>query len=890
MATLQRPLPHWAAGANSTTTAARTARARVRDVRPMEFVLSSNWVLLPAGVKDFYEVLYKQEENLEIFYDPSVHGFRVKCLSYDEVKMAELVKETLDQLVQKEAKEGLEASTKINSLEDWRKKGCPTDGALPDKYCFPRAVAVCDIRSTWNIAESWAKKGVKARDILPESVLSKLQRLTGTKLVASCNGRTVYVGASANEGVATAKRKFDTLVRFFYVAPRDMTQIVEVFLNNEGDSPSTGEYRYLADGNDKLLRSYILDRFKWPYTSRRYPLIFQKGAIVRLNPANEPWEEDRSLSNMVQPVAKGADIGDDFGAFRQGNWRYRAKEPDPVPALLRSGSTFQSGLRPKIEGWVSALPIRNGNRQVASQLENGPVDAPHASNPAQSSNMGPCTESGSVSGILERNPTINRTTRRPMGSVISPADKSSFIVALQQLQPSAHDPFEHIWKAFQKASSKITRLDQDQGANSNPLVPLSTEAHSPQLSQSDEKESRSFHVTMKQKAGSRTVPVPRNIFPDFDLNMVIPIKESLVSLMAPLRTWPGIVDLKVELGRFCFLNLKKSHIQKPGDNNEEKHYQLENIHRELNKRHTADDQLYFTQILTTLGADANFISRLEDSNGKQMWQRPGDGRSSVYEFTCRSKTLEGGDFNFIVDIDAVNFTSKIRHFSPDKNWFAVHCTKRVWDFRLVLSVSEDLNKVCGQFAEALLRSLRVIPGRDRIPELEVGYDKSYDVEVLAVRTRNTACCLSVVKTATAGSNQAQPLKDVQRMYITEVWEMDRLSKDENDQRTRLKFSRHMSSQEQPSLPPTWYEACLKSDTISTALEENKELELGDEVSWTANELLECGAVDELVLKAAEMVEKLDGVGYWNDNHQQEVLRSVAPAPKPARGQFLEKFW
>jgi hypothetical protein len=127
------------------------------------------------------------------------------------------------------------------------------------------------------------------------------------------------------------------------------------------------------------------------------------------------------------------------------------------------------------------------------------------------------------------------------------------------------------------------------------------------------------------------------------------------------------------------------------------------------------------------------------------------------------------------------------------------------------------------------------------------------------------------------------------MYITEVWEMDRLSKIENEQGTQLKFARHISRHQQPSMPPMWYEVCLKSDMISAALEENTELELGDEVSWTAQELLECGAIDRLVQKAADVVKGLDGVGYWNDNHQQEVLRSAAPVPKPAKGQFLEKF-
>jgi hypothetical protein len=486
-----------------------------------------------------------------------------------------------------------------------------------------------------------------------------------------------------------------------------MTQVVDVFLYNEDADSVTGEYRYLVDGNDKLLRSYILDRFEWPYPNLRYPLVFQKGAIVRLNPDNEAWDEESSLSNMVQPVVKEGVIWEDFGAFRRENWRYRAKEPNTVLALLGTDPPSRPGFRPQIEGWASGLPLKHGNRQGPSHLDNGPVDAPHASQPDQSSDTSACAKSGSQPRILEQGLTNNRATGHRVGSVFEPGDRSGFIIALQQTQPSADDPFVHIWEAFRKASSKVTRRDDDQGTSTNSPTPPSAEIDSPQLCQSDERQSRSFHFTTNQKAGSHVICSMRDTFSDIDHDMMDHIKESLARLIEPLRMWPGVVDLKVELGRFCFLNVKRSHIQKPGDNNEDKHYELERIRQELKKRHIADDKLYFTQILTTSGTDANFIGRLRDSNGQQMWKRPGDGRSSVYQFTCRSKTLQGEDFNFVVEIDAVKFTSKVRPFSPDNNWFAVHCTKRIWDFRLVLSVSKDLSKTCGHFAEDLLRSLRV---------------------------------------------------------------------------------------------------------------------------------------------------------------------------------------
>ncbi|KAI0449312.1 hypothetical protein F5B21DRAFT_518243 [Xylaria acuta] len=877
--TLERPVPQWTAEATSDT-ASRTDAVRLHeDAEPMEFILSSNWVLQTDGVKDFYEVLYKRDENMEIEYDTLLHGFRIKCMSHDEVKMVALVKEILDQLVQTEIENGLyrltklqETSAKIISLDDWRKKNCQTREKIEvsDKYMFPRDVAACNIRATWNMSESSFKKGTTTSRMLPESALSKLQKLTSAVLITSSNGRTVYIGASEVEKVRKAKQKLDTLARFFSLTLRDMTQVVKIFLYNEGDRSIMGEYRYVADGNDRLLRSYILDRFDWPHTNQRYPTIFQKSVIVRLNPNNEPWEEARSLSNTILPIVKDGSVTEEFGAFKLQNWKYPAK--DAVGSTLGSdtsstqlGSSLvahQSMLRPKIETWVSSLPAPKDGRPSLSCQTNRLVDSQAVS-------------------------STNKVAEHPMGLGGSPADGYTFPKNPGHSQTNKHDPFQHLIGEFRRVSTQSMRgLGGNQSDNPNVQASQSIKTREPRLVQDYENDTRSFHVTMRQKAGSLTLP--NNVFPEFDPNMMMSINESLASLMAPLRMWSGVVDFGIELGRFYFLNVKKSHIQEPGDDDDEKHYKLSRIQNELNKRHTANEKLCFTRVLTSLGADANYIAHISDHGGNQMWKRPTDGRSSTYEFTCRFKTVEGADFNFIVDIDATKFTSRVKQFKPDQNCFAVYCTKRVWDFRLVLSVSQDLNDICGRFAEDLLHSLRVMPKNDRIPELEVSYDKSYDIEVLAVRTRNRACCISEASTTNTYSTQADPRKDVQRLYVSEVWEMDRLNKTENEQRIHLKFARYRSNNERSGMPLVWYEAVLKSDTLSKAFEQNENLELGNEVEWTSEDILKSGAVEALIRKAADMVKNMDGVGYWNDNRRTDLLRGVG---KPSKGQdVVEKFW
>ncbi|KAI0447037.1 hypothetical protein F4803DRAFT_500788 [Xylaria telfairii] len=481
----------------------------------------------------------------------------------------------------------------------------------------------------------------------------------------------------------------------------------------------------------------------------------------------------------------------------------------------------------------------------------------------------------------------NEVAEHPTASQAFLTQSHTFPKNLEKSKPNKHDPFQHLLGEFRRASIQPSPgPSENQSHNPNLQVSPSIKAREPRLVQDSENDTRSFHVTMRQKAGSHTLP--NHVFPEFDPNMMISINDSLARLMAPLRMRPGIVDFGIELGRFYFLNVNKSHIQEPGDDDDEKHYKLGRIQNELNKRHTANRKLCFTRILTSLGADANYIARLNDHRGDKMWTRPTEGRSSTYEFTCRRlTTAECADFTFIVEIDATTFTSRVKQFKPKQNCFVVHCTKRVWDFRLVLSVSQDMNDIYGCFARDLSRSLQVMPKNDRIPELEVSYDKNYNIEILAVRTRNTACCINETSTAKTCSPKTEAQKDAQKLYLSEVWEMDRLNKTECEQSIRIKFARYKSNNERSGMALVWYEAVLKSDTISRAFKQNENLELGDEVEWTSKDLLNSGSVEALIRKAADMVKNMDGVGYWNDNHQTDLLRGVR---KPARSQDVDKFW
>ncbi|KAI2635125.1 hypothetical protein GGS21DRAFT_543419 [Xylaria nigripes] len=818
---------------------------------PMQFTLSSDRVLLTDGVKDFYEVLHQRDENLEVVYDPSHHHFNIKCWDHEESKVVTIVKEILDQLVQEEIQAGLSYSSKITTLEEWRQNKCQIYGKteVSEKYRYPRDVASCDFREIWNIPENWSNRGITADMLFPECTLSKIRRLTGAVLVVSCDRCTVYIGASDIETFTIAKRKLDTLLKFFSLASKDATQATKVFLHSEGDKSAKGEYRLLADGSQNLLKGYILDRFDWPDFNKRYTSIYDNGVRVRLNIDKEAWSGGCSLN--VVPIFKPSDK-ERFGAFTKENWNYPAKEAAVLNSNLPGSDVLmkpwpdlrshQALLRPKIESWVSSIPAPISNETVSycqtDDLTGGP--APQ--------------------------------------SALSETNDSTSAIKIDDQQPSVVGPFENLWKDFKLSLMEETKgVRKEQCAQSNLKPSLTVGVPTPRMTESAELNSIPFHSTMNQKTESRAVSISTRH--EFDPSILESIRESLASLMAPLTMWPGIVDLRIDLGRFCFMGVKKSHIQVPGVDDDEKYFGLDRIRDELTRRHTTPDKLCFTRVLTTLSAEANYIAHLRDGDGHQIWTRPMQGLSSCYEFTCRSKTADGLEWNFVVDIDAITFTPKVRQFKCEQNCFAVCCTKRAWDFQVVLSVSQNLNDGCTRFAEDLSRSLQVWPVNDQIPELEVSYDRNHDIEILAVRTRNTACYISI-----------EPNKDVQRMHIQEVWEMNRTSKIIQGQHVILKFATYKEHDAYSGIPIMWYEVSLKSDALSNAFKQNENIELGDETSWTVEALLKSGAIDDLARKAASIVKELDVVGYWNDNQQKELQHRAVANRKGSNVQDPEVFW
>jgi hypothetical protein len=84
----------------------------------------------------------------------------------------------------------------------------------------------------------------------------------------------------------------------------------------------------------------------------------------------------------------------------------------------------------------------------------------------------------------------------------------------------------------------------------------------------------------------------------------------------------------------------------------------------------------------------------------------------------------------------------------------------------------------------------------------------------------------------------------------------------------------------------WHEVAISAPEITSLLQENIALELGEEASWNA-EQLSAATLQSVVLPACEMVKQMDGVGFYNHN---EINPSIPVAPTKQKEGEPYSYW
>ncbi|KAI1776643.1 hypothetical protein F4818DRAFT_355374 [Hypoxylon cercidicola] len=806
----------------------------------VEFLLAFNWVLLPVGLQEFYAGLQEQSTRAKVAYDVATASIKLKCLSSDEAAVMAVCQAVLDKIVRQELASGWESGKKIAKALDQAKANEKYKEASALVFA-PQEILRSSFRAIWAMPRELVDRGILLGHLVPDKAATNLEQLTGCTLRGSTDGHLMYIGADSSEVSARAQDKLNALAEHMARTPQGDTRC-ETFIYAEDQQDAKATLSYMEHGPRSHLTTFFLDRTKYDLEaeSSTYGEIFKKGVVVSL------WDDDHnkliSRPKDINPVTLSKNQNQVFRAFPL-DWTYKPKErtndPDPDPKVALP---FHSGQNPMVTSWVAHLP------QPDQML-------PHSDTSVREAR---------VAGYKEPDKL------QPQLGLYDPR-KPRRILDQAPAQPDVPPNPWHAAPSFGKteeasAPSRGTHNGSKGKPESNAVDELTTklkmlvdETRSHPLPVVSAEKPPMKRNTMSQQKPSRkrkTAPMTHPMF-------VHAISQKLVSMLSGLEMFTGDLSLKVNLGRLCLTEINDRVVWYEGSKLQRHAKPIQGLKNTLDECHVDPRDVMFTNILTAKGADANYISLMADGSGKRIWS--GYKRRTVYEIACCATTNEGY-FRFVIEVDGNDFSYQPRYLSGQACSLFVHCPKRSWDFEITLSKSPRLGKDYEAFAQDLVDHMRVVPQSSGVPNLEFILNKAYKVEMLLARTVNIA------------SYERNQENDPSLLEIREVHDMTPLPVDETGDRVNVTVTQYPGFEQLGQLP-MWYEVSMQSKIVNKAFEQNRELELGDKVDWSPDQLMNATAFDRLIRSAAEMVRNIDGVGLWGDNRQD----AMHPGPEVNTG-------
>jgi hypothetical protein len=197
------------------------------------------------------------------------------------------------------------------------------------------------------------------------------------------------------------------------------------------------------------------------------------------------------------------------------------------------------------------------------------------------------------------------------------------------------------------------------------------------------------------KPETKQIMIPKPADPTEEFTEATSKKIKL--LLTSMRIWQGEVLLEAQFGRVILRSLANN-VVAWGDR------QISHTLRDMDwilgwHSKTID----FTRILTTLGADAQWVVDLKNPSNEPMWKNA-PKCSVTYEFECYDQKSSTW---FIVEMDATTSETKVKSLPKEIGTVWVHCTTRNWDYRLAATGSKNLEKEHGHIASEIAKNIYI---------------------------------------------------------------------------------------------------------------------------------------------------------------------------------------
>ncbi|KAI0111750.1 hypothetical protein F4814DRAFT_364950 [Daldinia grandis] len=890
---LRHDFPKWAA-----VKEALEATAAQKEEKDTEFMLVSNWAFHPDGLQEFTSKLRRAFQPLQVSYDTETSWVKVQCLTADEVEVMAACQLVLDGIVQGELASGLYSSNKVFPYQEWHagahSAGTPGIDELKLATAPPEIQAATSI-ALWEVPEGLLARGPNPLGLVTTEVLAQLQHVTGCALALESDGLAVFIGGESPKEINVVMRKLDTLAKYAG-SPYQADTRCESFIYAEDKQHGPAGFTYMAQGRAAILTTFFLDRAAYnlgPGDSV-YGKVLERGVVVAIpRTSSQPTKGPANIISSILP----SDRKKPYRAFLPAKWQYE-------PKSRNYGSNkviFNLRNNPEVASWVTQVT----KPEYSQRFPNYPQKRDDNGLGGFENSRLRDTQTWSSQELSQRHsceyqspagrPSINLDYENVRS--VSPVSFRTQIETAVEQPPDTSTDLEIF-----PAGQDLIQFDQQQTGELSTSIDMEIEKigtaklgkQAPQHPPASEIEpddpfvklwegaqirkprvERSItppprHSTMRQQAGRRhdSSKVQKNPpsnehmhrGSDPDPELARAIVKKLVRMMGSLEVFTGKVSLKADLGRLCLTKINRNLVCMKGSAYQDKLKSLRDMKEVLDRHHVRPRDVIFTKLLTGEGEDANYIAFAEDNSGQRIWTPT--ARHTVYEIHCRIKTADEKFHKFTLEVDAKEFTYRIYELGGDPCAVFVHCPQRVWDFQVMLTKSQDLSLTYGDFAEDLISSMRVIKQNSGIPLVEFIVKGVYQADILLVRTRNIACY-----------TRKPPTSSV--LEICEVHDMMQRIIGRADGNVTILFEQHPGHRQRGQLP-TWYEASLQSKVINEALQQNQDLEMGEKVSWTPQQLRQAGAFDEIITSAIEAVKNIDGVGHWGDNFQDAATHKIPP--------------
>jgi hypothetical protein len=251
----------------------------------------------------------------------------------------------------------------------------------------------------------------------------------------------------------------------------------------------------------------------------------------------------------------------------------------------------------------------------------------------------------------------------------------------------------------------------------------------PTIRRETEVETRRFHETMRQGAPKRdkgkgkaclsppstpkmdkgkskaplspTAPIlaAKPISLTSNSEYIIKMTASVRLILASMRNWQGEINLQAQLGRIL---LRPFHPTMTASIDRPRSHPPEVVHDLLCEKSA---KVSMTKVISTLPADIQLFLEMKGDTHQPLWGEAMNW-TVTYEYVCCDHEDYDGKCapEFVIEMDADTFETKVKSFPLNFAAVYVHCTMRNWDYCVSATGSRDLEEDYGDLAKAIVDS------------------------------------------------------------------------------------------------------------------------------------------------------------------------------------------